>query len=143
MVKTGIVVPVFQYELTTPDGKFSASPSIPDLPTWLDLYHVKYGKDVMPSGVKWEAYKLLNVLYTNMLRTVLLPPGSPDEAARDLAIGFEGVMKDPAFQAEFEKVIQAPPQLIGREEGQKVIAELTKVDPKVSAFLKDYVAHAH
>ena len=143
MVETGIVVPVFQYETTSADGKFSASPLVPDLPTWIDLYHEKYGKDVMPSGIKWEAYKLLNLLYTNLLRTVLLPPGSPKEAAIALATGFEGVAKDPEFQAEYEKVIQSPVELIGREEGEKVIAQLGTIDPKVSAFLKDYVAHAH
>lgn len=143
MVDTGIVVPVFQYETASPDGTFSASPDVPNLPTWLDLYHEKYGKDVMPSGIKWESYKLLNLLYTNLLRTVLMPPGSPKEAALALATGFEGVAKDPAFQAEYEKVIQAPVDMIGHDAGERVIAQLGNVDPKVSAFLKDYVAHAH
>jgi hypothetical protein len=45
--------------------------------------------------------------------------------------------------AEFEKVIQAPAELIGREAGEKVVAQLGGIDPKVSAFLQDYVAHAH
>ena len=142
MVETKIVVPVFQYELTTPEGKVMPSPSIPDLPTWLDLYRMKNGKDALPTGIKWEAYKLLNVLYTNMLRTILLPPGSPKEAARDLAIGFERVVKDAEFKAEYEKVIQAPVELISGEEGARIIAELGKVDSKLTAFLKDYVANA-
>ena len=51
--------------------------------------------------------------------------------------------KDPDFKTEYEKVIQAPVELIGREDGEKVIAQLANVDPKVAAFLKDYVAHAH
>jgi tripartite-type tricarboxylate transporter receptor subunit TctC len=143
MVKTGIVVPVFQYETASTDGKFSANPAVPDLPTWIDLYREKFGRDSMPSGIKWEAYKLLNVLYTNLLRTVLLPPGSPKEAAIALATGFEGAVKDSEFMAEFEKVIQAPAELIGREAGEKVVAQLGGIDPKVSAFLQDYVAHAH
>ena len=29
------------------------------------------------------------------------------------------------------------------EDGEKVIAQLGTIDPKVSAFLTDYVAHAH
>jgi hypothetical protein len=143
MVDTGIVVPVFQYELTTPDGRFAASPNVPGLPTWLDLFREKNGKDALPSGIKWEAYKLLNVLYTNMLRTVLLPPGSPRQAAQDLAKGFEAVVKDPEFKTEYERIIQAPAELISGAEGERVIAELASIDPKVTVFLKEYVAKAH
>jgi tripartite-type tricarboxylate transporter receptor subunit TctC len=83
------------------------------------------------------------MLYTNLLRTVLLPPGSPEEAAAALATGFEKVAKDPQFMTEYEKIIGAPAELIGREDGKKVIAQLGSIDPKVSAFLKDYVANAH
>jgi len=143
MVETGIVIPVFQYEDISVDGKFSTSPIVRNLPTWLDLYHQKYGKEVMPSGIKWDTYKLLNMLYTNLLRTVFLPPGSPKEAALALAAGFEGVAKDPDFQAEYQKVLQSPAELIGHDEGQKMIDQLGNLDPALVAFLKDYVAHAH
>jgi tripartite-type tricarboxylate transporter receptor subunit TctC len=143
MVETGIVIPVFQYEVVSPEGKFSTSPIVQDLPTWLDLYHLKYGKDVMPSGIKWDAYKLLNMLYSNLLRTVMLPPGSPNEAALALATGFEGVVKDPEFKVEYQKVLQSPAELIGHVEGQKMIDQLGTLDPNLVTFLKDYVAHAH
>lgn len=142
MVEPGIVVPVFQYETVTPDGKFVASPHVPGIPTWLDLYQQKHGKDQLPSGIKWEALKLLNLLYTNMLRTVLMPPGSPKEAQQALADAFMAVAKDPEFVAEYVKIVQAPPDMVGREDGEKVIAALGAVDPQIVAFMKAYVAEA-
>jgi tripartite-type tricarboxylate transporter receptor subunit TctC len=142
MVQPGIVVPVFQYETITPDGKFIRSPHVPDLPTWLELYQMKNGKDAMPKGVEWEALKLMNLLYSNMLRTVLLPPGSPKEAQKILSDAFAAVGKDPEFRAEYEKVVRAPPDMVTGPEGEKIINALGSVDPKVVVFLKEYVAKA-
>ena len=142
MVTPGIVVPVFQYKTITADGKFIRSPHVPDLPTWLELYQEKNGKGAMPKGVEWEALKLMNLLYSNMLRTVLLPPGSPKEAQqvpqRRLRRGRQG----PEFRAEYEKIVRAPPDMVTGAEGEKIIDALGTVDPKIVVFLKEYVAKA-
>ena len=142
MVDTGIVIPVFHYEISKPDGTFQASPDVPDIPTYLDLYKMKYGKNAMPSGVKWEAIKLLNTLYTNLLRTVFMPPGSPQEAADALAKGFDGILNDADFLAEYKKVIKAPPNMITGADGRAVIANLSSVDPELVGFFKQYIADA-
>lgn len=142
MVEPGIVVPVFQYETVTPDGKLIRNPNVPDLPTWLELYKMKFGEDAMPSGIEWESLKLLNLLYTNMLRTVFMPPGSPIEAKAILSQAFADVAKDPEFIAEYEKIVRAAPQMLTGADGDKVIGALASVDPEIVAFLKDYVAQA-
>ena len=142
MVDPGYVIPVFHYEISKSDGSFQASPDVPDIPTYLDLYKMKNGKDAMPSGIKWEAMKLLNTLYTNLLRTVFMPPGSPQEAANALAKGFDGIVGDAEFLAEYKKVIKAPPNMITGDAGRAVIANLSSVDPKLVAFFKQYIADA-
>ena len=142
MVEPGIVIPVFQYEVANADGSFTASPDIPDIPTYLDLYRMKHGENAMPSGIEWEAIQLLNTLYTNLLRTIFMPPGSPQEAADALAQGFDSVVSDPEFLAEYKKVIQASPNMITGADGRAVIANLENVDPKLVAFFKQYIADA-
>ncbi len=142
LVRPGLVVPVFQYETITGDGRLIRSPHVPDLPTWLELYQEKNGKGAMPSGIEWEALKLMNLLYSNMLRTVLLPPGSPAEAQRVLGAAFLAVGKDKEFIAEYLKIVKAPPDMVTGAEGQKVINALATVDPKLVSFLKEYVAKA-
>jgi tripartite-type tricarboxylate transporter receptor subunit TctC len=84
----------------------------------------------------------LNTLYTNLLRTVFMPPGSPQEAADALTQGFDSVVKDPDFLAEYMKVIKAPPRMITGNAGRKVIANLSSVDPKLVGFFKQYIADA-
>ena len=142
MVEPGIVIPVFHFEIAKADGSFMASPDVPDIPTYLDLYRMKNGQDAMPSGIEWEAMKLLNTLYTNLLRTIFMPPGSPQEAADALAKGFESVVGDPEFLAEYKKVIKAPPNMITGAAGRAVIANLKSVDPELVAFFKQYIADA-
>lgn len=142
MVDTGIVIPVFHFEISNPDGTFSASPDVPNIPTYLDLYQLKYGKGAVPSGSEWEAMKLLNTLYTNMLRTVFMPPGSPKEAVDALGLAFASVAKDPDFLSEYQKVVKAPPRMITGESGRQVIANLSNVSAEMRAFFKQYVADA-
>lgn len=142
MVDTGIVIPVFHFETSNPDGSFTASPDVPNIPTYLDLYQLKYGKDAIPSGPKWEAMKLLNTLYTNMLRTIFMPPGSPNEAVDALEAAFASVAEDPEFLAEYEKVVKAPPRMITGESGRQVIANLSTISPEMRSFFKQYVAEA-
>ena len=142
MVEPGLVIPVFHFEVAKSDGTFQGSPDVGDIPTYLDLYKMKNGKDAMPSGIKWEALKLLNILYTNLLRTVFMPPGSPQKAADDLAKGFEGVATDAKFLAEYKKVIKAPPNMITGAAGRAVIANISSVDPKLVSFFKQYIADA-
>jgi hypothetical protein len=136
------VVPVFQYETITSDGRFIRSPHVPNLPTWLELYKEKFGKTAMPSGVEWDALKLMNLLYSNMLRTVLLPPGSPPEAQKILGEAFLALSKDKEFIAEYIKIVKAPPDMVTGAEGQKIINTLATVDPKLVSYLKEYVAKA-
>lgn len=142
LVNLGLVVPIFQYETITADGRFIRSPHVPNLPTWLELYKEKNGKNAMPSGVEWEALKLMNLLYSNMLRTVLLPPGSPPEAQKILGEAFIALSRDKEFIAEYLKIVKAPPDMVTGAEGQKIINALATVDPKLVSFLKEYVAKA-
>lgn len=143
MVKTGIVVPVFQFGTIAADGSYHRNPDVPDLPTWMELYHLKYGKDAMPSGLKWDALQVINRIETNLLRTVLMPPGSPREAAHELAEAFASVAKDREFIAEYRKVIKSDPHLVTGDSGEKIIGSLGSIDPKIVAFFKDYIAKAH
>lgn len=143
MVKTGVVVPVFQFGTIAKDGSYNRNPDVPDLPTWMDLYHLKYGNGAKPNGIKWDALQIINQIETNLLRTILMPPGSPKEAANELAEAFAAVAKDHEFVADYRKVIKADPHLVIGEAPEKIIGSLGSVDPKLVAFFKDYIATAH
>jgi tripartite-type tricarboxylate transporter receptor subunit TctC len=142
MVATGIVIPLFHFDIEESPGVFKPSPALPDVVTFLDLYKRIHGADKMPSGPKWEAMVLINGLVDSMFRTVFLPPGSPKEAAAVLKSAFAALWRDEAFLADYEKSVRNRPGLVVGEAGEKIIARLSAVKPEMVKFINDYVAAA-
>jgi hypothetical protein len=140
MEKPGLVTVLFQYETPTADGMFKRNANLPNLPTWLEVYKMKHGKDAMPSGIKWEALKFLNTLNSQLFRMVFLPPNSPKAARDALRRAFAAVVTDEKFLAAYRKAIKANPSVLVGEAGEKIIdATLKNVDPTLKAFFREYV----
>jgi tripartite-type tricarboxylate transporter receptor subunit TctC len=140
MEKPGLVKVLFQYETPTADGRYIRNANLPDLPTWLEVYKMKNGKDAMPSGMKWEALKFLNTLNAQLFRMVFLPPKSPKAARDALRQAFAAVVTDKKFLASYRKAIKANPSVIVGADGEKIIhSTLKNVDPKLRSFFKAYV----
>jgi tripartite-type tricarboxylate transporter receptor subunit TctC len=142
MVATGIVTPLFHFDVETEPGVFKPSAALPDVMTFLDLYKKVHGKDKMPSGPMWEAMVLINGLVDSMFRTAFLPPGSPKEAVATLRGAFVSLWKDEAFLADYEKTVRTRPGLVVGEAGEKIIARLAEVKPEMVKFIDDYVEAA-
>ena len=140
MEKPGLVKVLYQYETPTVDGRYLRSPNLPNLPTWLEVYKMKNGKNAMPSGMRWETLKFLNTLNSQLFRMVFLPPKAPKAALKALRTAFSKVTKDKAFLAAYKKAIKAKPAVIVGKKGEAIInSTLKNVDPKMVAFLKKYV----
>jgi len=136
MVKPGIVVPMWHHDIEDANGNLAASPVIPEIPTFLQVY--KEAKGGMPSGVKWDTLRLTNKIMNSMFRTMFLPPGSPKEATEELRAAVRALTKDEAFMAEYEKTVKYRAGIIVGDEGEKLIASLGQVRPDVVAFLKEF-----
>jgi hypothetical protein len=142
MVATGIVTPLFHFDVEVEPGVFKPSPALPDVMTFLGLYKKVHGADKMPSGPKWEALVLINGLVDSMFRTAFLPPKSPTEAVETLRGAFVSLWKDEAFLADYEKTVRTRPGLVVGAAGEKIIARLAEVKPEMVKFIDDYVEAA-
>ncbi|HEY5608824.1 MAG TPA: hypothetical protein VIM38_10850 [Alphaproteobacteria bacterium] len=138
MVKPGIVVPLWHHDVEDANGNLAASPVIPEVPTYLQVY--KEAKGGAPSGVKWDTLRLTNKIMNSMFRTSFLPPGSPKEATEELRAAYRALWKNEAFMTEYEKTVKYRAGLIVGADGEKLIASLGQVKPELVAFLKDYTA---
>ena len=79
LVKTGVVVPVFQSGLPDEQGELTRRDiAAPDIPTFLDLYKAKFGK--MPEGKDWDIVKLLLGSQAVAQRALALAPEAPPAA---------------------------------------------------------------
>ena len=137
MVKEGIVTPLFHTGVPTADGKgLTSHRDYPDVPSYLDLYRMKFGKDAMPSGKKWEGYLLISVMRANILRAVFLPPEAPQEAVDILRKAYNATMKDPQYLEEYKKLNKGLPSPIKGEAGQQFLLDQVKnADPELVKFL--------
>ena len=138
MEQPGLVKVLFQYETPTADGRFIRNGDLPNLLTWLELYKMKFGKDAMPKGMKWQALNHLNTLLTQVFRIVPLPPNSPKAARDALRIAFAAVVTDKMFLAAYRKAIKASPNVIVGAAGEKIVTSLESVDPKLFAFFRKF-----
>ncbi len=140
MVQPGTVIPLFHFDIQDPDGRFRASKALPDVPTFLTVYQQVHGQGKMPSGVMWDTLTLLNNILDSMFRTVLMPPGAPDEAVRDMRNAFAALAKDEEFLATYEKTIRSRPAMVLGADGEKIIQRLGAVKPEMTKFLHEYLA---
>ena len=138
MVKTGMVTPLWYTDLVTPDGDVKTSADVPELLPFTQFYRKVMGKS--PSGVKYEALKAANMSSTNMQRTILLAPGSPEAAAAAMRQAVEALSRDEEFLAEAKKVMRFQPRFQLGEEGTKLYKQVSDISPEIVKFLKDYIA---
>jgi len=98
------------------------------------FYRDAFGK--APSGLQWEAFVYLQNLTSSLRRVVVMPPGSPDAAVSELRAAFEALGEDPAFIAEYEKIVGERPELVSAQEGQAILGQLKQMRPELVTVIK-------
>ena len=136
MVRPGIVTPLYYTDSVTPDGDVETSPDIPELLSFTQFYKKVYGK--APSGIKYEALKLVNISSGNMLRQLLVPPGTPQEAITALRKGITGLMEDPGYIADAKKTMKFVPATSVGEKGEKLFRKVVEAPPELIDFIVKY-----
>jgi hypothetical protein len=138
LVKTGVVVPVFQSGLPDEQGELTRRDiAAPGIPTFLDLYKEKFGK--MPSGKDWDIVKLLLGSQAVAQRALALAPEAPPAAVEAMRAAAEPMLKDPKFREEAERVMGAGVQAFAGERVGNVLREYLGAPPELRAYLKELV----
>jgi tripartite-type tricarboxylate transporter receptor subunit TctC len=140
MAKEGIVKALWYYPLKDEKGNFVKSPTISDMPTFIDVYKEIYGKE--PSGPYWEALKFLLDLRGTVTNVFVGPPNMNKNALAALRTGFGKMIRDPGAIADQKKSIGFNYKPVSIAVAEKFVAGLKNVDPNVVKFWKDYIAQA-
>jgi tripartite-type tricarboxylate transporter receptor subunit TctC len=136
IIQPGIGMVLFQYPIMGPDGKPLGNPTLEKegIETFDKVYAEAFGKPV--SGIKWDAFFLMNDISSKMQRAIFLPKGSPDEAIKDLREAVAKLAADPDFISDYKKVTGQEPDLATPEEIEPLFARMRNVDPKLKQELK-------
>jgi len=108
------------------------------IPVFSDVYREAHGRD--PLGPNWDALVMLNNLSTTLLRTILMPPGTPKAAADEIRKAFFAVVEDKEFQAEYQRIIKVKADLVGQAEGEALLNSLKTMKPATTDLLKKLAA---
>ena len=132
------VVPVFQLVAPDANGKITRADAIADIPTFEEYYAKHKGRS--PSGIEYTALRQIVDAFMAMFRTAFATPGAPKESVEALRDGFRSLWKDDKFLADYEKRVKNRPSLIVGEAGERRIAALSSIDPKLADYLRATIA---
>ena len=138
MVRTGQVFPAY-YDPSFNGETFSAPKVMQgsSIPPFHELYR-KF-KGTLPSGPLWEVYRTNLAVDSAMLRTIVMPPGSPQAAVDALRIAIARLNNDKEYAEDAMKAIQFVPYY---ETGPDINAQVRRrleVKPEVRQFVLDYI----
>jgi tripartite-type tricarboxylate transporter receptor subunit TctC len=136
MVKPGIATTTYYYAPVDGSGKDVKFADLAGIPTFQEFYTKVRGGT--PSGIKWDALKVVNNLSTYMLRGSFAPKGTPAAALADLRAAWNKLPNDAAFVAEYSKAFKAPPKIVTAAVAKAHIDSIKSTDPKIVAFLKGF-----
>lgn len=105
-------------------------PDLPDVPTALELAKTEEARELIQHGI-------INV--SRLLMVYALRPGTPKDRVETLRKAFDATVKDPEYLEDAKKSKAVINPLNGSEV-ERIIAELSKVDPSVKAKLREVLA---
>ncbi|NIO06885.1 MAG: hypothetical protein GTO40_02430 [Deltaproteobacteria bacterium] len=128
MHSRGMVFPMWQNGYIDENGKIVRSPTVDrSVPTSYEVYKELYGKE--PSGLVWELYKAVNINISRLVRTWIVPPGTPN--VKIIRASIEKMAGDPAFVSDWERTYgqELAPLRVPTETAEKLKNDFLKPAP--------------
>jgi hypothetical protein len=97
-------------------------------------------KGAAPSGPLWDAYLTNLSVDAQMLRLIVMPPGSPPAAITALRRALLALNDDEAYAADAMKAIQFVPHYIADANVEAHLRERLTVSPAIRRVIVDYLA---
>jgi tripartite-type tricarboxylate transporter receptor subunit TctC len=136
LVKTGMVIPLY-YDAFYDGVTFSVPMEGSTVQPFQEFYRKVRGGE--PSGLRWDAYRTNLAVDSAMLRTIAMPPGSPQAAQDALRVALARLNNDKEYAAETMKAMQFVPHYeTGADINTRVRRALT-VSPEIRTFVANYM----
>lgn len=132
----GAAMPLWYFKFRDANGNEIKSVT-GGLTSFEDVYRRIHGKP--PSGPFWEKFKFLISLRSAVTHLFMGPPGMNKQALADLRSGFDKMVKDPDAMAKQKKILHNVYVPVSRESAAQAFKSISKVDPVMVKFWKDYV----
>ena len=137
-VEDGLVAPLFVFGNRMPDGSIGRDASLPDVPTFIEVYEKVHGKK--PEGPQWEALKALFDVVSVNSKTFMLPAGTPDDIVRTYREAAKRALTDPELMKseQYVNILGSSPQLFGDDAKAAFDEFLAGLKPEVVDWLRKW-----
>jgi hypothetical protein len=138
LVKSGTVIPVY-YDSVYDGQNFIVPDAAKGAP--VSAFHEFYQamKGSMPSGPLWEAYKSLVAVDGNMLRLIVMPPGTPPAAVTALREALIRLNGDKDHADDSRKTFGYVPVWLASADNNTTAVRSMTFDSATRSFLQDYI----
>jgi hypothetical protein len=92
----------------------------------------------MPSGVKWEAMKMINNVISQFNSAAYAPPGTPKEALGLLRASYRKTLTSKGYPEFHRKAMLVGLKPTSLADHQEFLATFLKSNPELVALLKKY-----
>jgi tripartite-type tricarboxylate transporter receptor subunit TctC len=140
MVESGEAVPLFTFGVADDSGKILRDPVVPNLPTYIEVYHSLYGKD--PEGPPFKAWLAMFDLNVMAAKALALPAGTPKEIVDTYNEAIKAVVAEfgnPQYKKQADDIVGPYPQALGAAAGRALKGAVT-LDDETFAWLKGWLA---
>jgi tripartite-type tricarboxylate transporter receptor subunit TctC len=138
LIKSGQPIAVW-YDPIYDGASFAPFPPMDSqgVPSFPDFY--RKAKGVAPSGRLWDIYRTNLAVDSAMLRTLVLPPGSPAAAVEALRRATDRLNGDAEFAKEAQKSLQFVPHYVTGGDINAQVRRTLVVRPEIRTFVTDYI----
>jgi hypothetical protein len=141
LVKTGKVITIW-YDPNYDGNAFSPAPMMAHTGTMTFPEFYTKVKGGTPSGPLWEAYKTNLAVDAQMLRMVVMPPGSPPAALAALRKALAALNDDKDYAADAMTAMQFVPHYVVNANLDREVRERLTISAEMRAFITDYMKKA-
>jgi hypothetical protein len=134
-----VVLPLWQLSPRAKNGTYPRSRALPDLQTFEEFYAQVFPGKSLAGQMTYEALRALTDPQLAMFRVAVMPPKSSEEALGILRTAFAAMWKDPAFLADYSRVIKTEPIFVSGKDGQAVLADLGAVRQEIKDYLIAFI----
>jgi tripartite-type tricarboxylate transporter receptor subunit TctC len=138
LVKTGEAIPTW-YDPNYDGKKFVPADVMANtnIPTFPEFYQKVKGSP--PSGQLLEAYKTNLLVDSDMIRTIAMPPGTPQAAVDTMRKALEGLNNDKEYAADAMKTIHFVPHYVVHPNINDEVRNALTISPEMRTFITAYM----
>jgi len=133
-----VVIPLWQLSPRARDGSYPRSPAVPDLPTFEEFYASVTGGKSPAGDFRYQVLRVTSDPQLAMFRIILMPPKAPERIVAIMRTAVNEMWQDPAFLADYTKVLHTRPILLSGSDGQQVLTDIAAVPAEIKNFVIDY-----